>query len=121
MAGDVVFLHEVAEGAADRSYGVHVARLAGLPAAVLARAEEVLHQLEQGEAKGAPARLAEDLPLFAAAAARPRSQGQSRPTGAEPSQMATALWAINPDELTPRDALELIYRLRTLLDDAGRQ
>ena len=69
--GDVVFLHEVAAGAADRSYGVHVARLAGLPAPVLARAEEVLHHLEQGEARPAPARLAEDLPLFAAAAARP--------------------------------------------------
>ena len=66
--GDVVFLHEVAEGAADRSYGVHVARLAGLPEAVLARAEQVLHRLEQGEAKST-ADLAEDLPLFAAAPA----------------------------------------------------
>ena len=71
--GEVVFLHEVAEGTADRSYGVHVARLAGLPGPVLARAEEVLHQLEQGEARSA-ANLAEDLPLFAAAAARPASQ-----------------------------------------------
>ena len=69
--GDVVFLHEVAEGAADRSYGVHVARLAGLPEAVLARAEQVLHRLEQGEAKST-ADLAEDLPLFAVAASRTR-------------------------------------------------
>ncbi len=117
--GDVVFLHEVADGAADRSYGVHVARLAGLPAPVLTRAEEVLHHLEQGEAKGAPARLAEDLPLFAAAAARPRSRGQT-PAASEPSPLETALAAVNPDELTPRAALELIYRLRTLLDDAGK-
>jgi DNA mismatch repair protein MutS len=119
--GDVVFLHEVADGAADRSYGVHVARLAGLPAPVLARAEEVLHHLEQGEAKGAPARLAEDLPLFAAAAARPRSEGRTEPAAVEPAELETALRAVNPDELTPRDALELVYRLRRLLDDARSQ
>ena len=118
--GDVVFLHEVADGAADRSYGVHVARLAGLPAAVLARAEEVLHHLEQGEAKGAPARLAEDLPLFAAAAARPRSKSQSPLAPAEPSALEVAVQAVNADELTPREALELIYRLRTLLDHAAK-
>ncbi len=117
--GDVIFLHEVAEGAADRSYGVHVARLAGLPAPVLARAEEVLHHLEQGEAKGAPARLAEDLPLFAAAAARPRPQTRTASAAAEPSPLETALEAANPDQLTPREALELIYRLKSLLDDAG--
>jgi DNA mismatch repair protein MutS len=119
--GDVVFLHEVADGAADRSYGVHVARLAGLPAPVLARAEEVLHHLEQGEAKGAPARLAEDLPLFAAAAARPRSEGRTEPAAVEPAALETALRAVNPDELTPRDALELVYRLRRLLDDPRSQ
>src|ERR1700691_2206464 len=64
--GDVVFLHEVAPGAADRSYGIHVAKLAGLPPAVVARAEEVLKTLETSEQGGALARLAEDLPLFAA-------------------------------------------------------
>ena len=67
----VVFLHEVAPGAADRSYGIHVAQLAGLPAAVVARAEEVLAELEKGEQSGAVTRLADDLPLFAAAPARP--------------------------------------------------
>ncbi|MDW8369809.1 MAG: DNA mismatch repair protein MutS, partial [Geminicoccaceae bacterium] len=66
--GEVVFLHEVARGTADRSYGIHVAKLAGLPAAVIRRAEEVLRRLEEGEPRSAPARLAEDLPLFAAAA-----------------------------------------------------
>ncbi len=115
--GDVVFLHEVADGAADRSYGVHVARLAGLPAPVLARAEEVLHHLEQGEAKGAPARLAEDLPLFAAAAARPRSRGHAPTAPAEPSPLETALRAVNPDELTPLAALDLVYRLVRLLKE----
>jgi DNA mismatch repair protein MutS len=113
--GDVVFLHEVAEGAADRSYGVHVARLAGLPEAVLARAEEVLHRLEQGETRSA-AGLADDLPLFAAAARRPRSG--PLPAGA-PSALETALRAVRPDELTPKDALELIYRLKALLTSEG--
>ena len=115
--GDVVFLHEIADGAADRSYGVHVARLAGLPAPVLARAEEVLHHLEQGEAKGAPARLAEDLPLFAAAAARPRSGARAAPAAAEPSPLETALLAANPDELTPLAALDLVYRLVRLVKE----
>ena len=74
--GEVVFLHEVGEGAADRSYGIHVARLAGLPAAVLERAEDVLHHLEQGEARSAPAALADDLPLFAAASKRSNTRGR---------------------------------------------
>jgi DNA mismatch repair protein MutS len=109
--GDVVFLHEVAEGAADRSYGVHVARLAGLPEAVLARAEEVLHRLEQGEAKST-ADLAEDLPLFAAALSRTRP-APSAAAGSSP--LETALREINADDLTPKDALELIYRLKAQL------
>ena len=112
--GKVVFLHEVAPGAADRSYGIHVARLAGLPEAVLARAEEVLTLLEQGEKASAASRLANDLPLF-----------QARPVAA-PAQAAPApdplrerLAEINPDDLTPRDALELVYALRAKLDDDG--
>ncbi len=113
--GDVVFLHEVAEGAADRSYGVHVARLAGLPDAVLARAEDVLHGLEQGEAKSAPARLAEDLPLFAAVVERARP----KPAHQEPSAAETALAEVDPDALTPRDALQLVYRLKGLLGERG--
>ena len=112
--GDVVFLHEVADGAADRSYGIHVAKLAGLPAPVLARAEQVLHHLEQGEAKAGPARLAEDLPLFAAAAARPKASSPTA-TPPEPSPLEIALREISPDGLTPREALELIYRLKATL------
>jgi DNA mismatch repair protein MutS len=109
--GDVVFLHEVAPGAADRSYGIHVARLAGLPSAAVARAEEVLAMLEKGEEASALTRLAEDLPLFSAAA-RPKG---IPPRG--PSPIETALKDVHPDELSPKAALELIYRLRGMLED----
>lgn len=105
--GEVVFLHEVAQGAADRSYGIHVARLAGLPDGVVARAEEVLHLLEAGEQGSALTRLADDLPLFAAPV---------HVAPAEPSALETELAKVNPDELTPKEALELLYRLRALLD-----
>jgi DNA mismatch repair protein MutS len=107
---EVVFLHEVAPGAADRSYGIHVAQLAGLPAAVVTRAEEVLAALEKGEQSGAVSRLADDLPLFAAAPTRPTG-GVAR---AVESEVEKAVAAINPDELTPKQALELLYELRRL-------
>jgi len=110
--GDVVFLHEVAAGAADRSYGIHVAKLAGLPKPVIARAEEVLEILEQGEAGGALTRLADDLPLFSAAR-RPTSKIAPPP----PSAVEEAVKAINPDELTPKAALDLVYRLVGLSRD----
>ncbi len=106
--GDVVFLHAVAPGAADRSYGIHVAKLAGLPPAVVARAEEVLALLEKGEQSGALARLADDLPLFTAA--RPAGRAEAKRSAVE-----AALGEVQPDALTPRDALELIYRLKALL------
>ena len=111
--GEIVFLHEVAAGAADRSYGIHVAKLAGLPPAVIGRAEEVLKILEQGEQAGSLRTLADDLPLFAA---RPKS-GPATPGPAEPSAAETRLAEINPDELTPRAALDLLYELRGLLAD----
>ena len=107
--GEVVFLHEVVAGAADQSYGVHVAKLAGLPEAVVARAQEVLRILEEGEQSGALARLAEDLPLFAV-----RPSRASAPAAAA-SAVEEALAEINPDELTPRAALEALYRLKGLL------
>ncbi|MBL8705939.1 MAG: DNA mismatch repair protein MutS, partial [Rhodospirillales bacterium] len=113
--GEVVFLHEVAPGAADRSYGIHVAKLAGLPPAAVARAEQVLAKLEAGEQGGAVADLASDLPLFAAAA-RPKG-GAAETRAAAPSPLDDALRAINPDELTPRDALDALYRLKSLLGD----
>ncbi len=102
--GSVVFLHEVAAGVADRSYGIHVGRLAGLPPAVVARAEEILAVLEKGEQAGALARLADDLPLFRAAP----------PAGSKTSPLTDALAAINPDELSPKEALEALYRLKAL-------
>jgi DNA mismatch repair protein MutS len=108
---EVVFLHEVAQGAADRSYGIHVAQLAGLPAAVVSRAEEVLAALEKGEQSGAVSRLADDLPLFAAAPARPAG-GTAKP---QESEVEKALGDVNPDELSPREALELLYALRRRL------
>ena len=106
---EVVFLHEVAPGTADRSYGIHVAKLAGLPEPVIARAQEVLSILEQGEQAGALARLADDLPLFSAAppAAAPAAPG--------PSALEARLAEVNPDDLTPKAALELLYELRALL------
>ena len=104
--GDVIFLHSVQNGAADRSYGIHVAKLAGLPEAVTARAGEVLALLSKGEHSGAVTRLADDLPLFQAAppAAIP----------APPSAVDTELASIEPDLLTPREALDIIYRLKNL-------
>ena len=106
--GDVVFLHEVGNGAADRSYGVQVAKLAGLPAAVLSRAKDVLHQLEKGEVAGKATKLIDDLPLFSVALAREAENNCHN------SKIEEALKEINPDELSPREALEELYRLKQL-------
>ena len=103
--GDLVLLHEVAEGAADRSYGIAVARLAGLPPPVVARAKAVLAKLEAGrDATGGIAAGLDDLPLFAAAAV---AEAPSDP-------LAEALATVDPDALTPREALEALYRLKGL-------
>ena len=106
--GEVVFLHEVAAGTADRSYGIHVAKLAGLPPAAVARAEAVLASLEQGGEQRNLAKMADDLPLFSA---RPASG----PVRAAKSAVAEALAAINPDELAPKQALEALYALKSIL------
>jgi DNA mismatch repair protein MutS len=105
---EIVFLYRVVAGAADRSYGIHVAKLAGLPGPVLARAGEVLDALERADGRPKPADLADDLPLFQAA--RP-------PVGlGEPSPLERALETLNPDGMTPKEALEALYRLKTLLE-----
>jgi len=104
--GEVVFLHEVAPGAADRSYGIQVAKLAGLPAAVIERAKLVLAKLE-AEERAAP-RGFEDLPLFAAAP-RPAT---TPPTDNALAAIVEALAALNPDEMSPREALEALYALK---------
>jgi len=109
--GDVIFLHEVRKGAADRSYGVQVAKLAGLPDSVVARARVVLDALEQGERMGGvkPKALIDDLPLFAAAP--PPAPAKPPKSGVE-----EALRGISPDELSPREALQMLYDLRGMLD-----
>ena len=108
--GDLVLLHEVADGAADRSYGIAVAKLAGLPPAVVARARSVLSKLEAGrDATGGIAAGLDDLPLFAAATEPEHG----------PDPVATALGEIDPDSLTPREALEELYRLKRLASEQG--
>jgi len=105
---EIVFLYRVVKGAADRSYGIHVAKLAGLPQAVLARATEVLEELEKADGRPKPADLASDLPLFNA----------TKPTTPKASPMSPLLEAVadlRPDALTPRQALEALYRLKDLL------
>jgi DNA mismatch repair protein MutS len=105
--GDLVLLHEVADGAADRSYGIAVAKLAGLPPTVVARARSVLAKLEAGrDATGGIAAGLDDLPLFAAA----------EPEHA-PDPLLAALDDLDPDSFTPRDALEELYRLKRLASE----
>jgi DNA mismatch repair protein MutS len=110
--GEVVFLHEVVAGAADRSYGIQVAKLAGLPPAVIERAKLVLAQLEAQDRTSPAHRLIDDLPLFAAArssATTPREQDTAL------AALAEALSALHPDEMSPRDALEALYALKAKL------
>ncbi|MGB0157593.1 DNA mismatch repair protein MutS [Thalassovita mediterranea] len=108
--GEVIFLHEVRKGAADRSYGVQVAKLAGLPDAVVARARVVLDALEKGEREGGKKQaVIDDLPLFSAA---PPPPPPAPATG--PSEVEERLSAILPDDLSPREALQLIYELKEL-------
>ncbi len=108
--GEIIFLHEVKQGAADRSYGVQVAQLAGLPASVVERARVVLEALEKGDREGSnkAATLFEDLPLFAATPA-PLAQT------AKPSEVEDLLNDVLPDELSPKDALALVYQLKEKL------
>ena len=108
--GDVIFLHEVGPGAADRSYGIQVARLAGLPASVVERARQVLSQLEEGERTNPAQKLIDDLPLFAAEVRQKPAQKT------EPSAVEDALATVNPDDMTPREALEFLYALRSKLE-----
>ena len=108
--GDVVFLHEVKKGAADRSYGVQVAKLAGLPQSVLERARVVLEALERGEREGHSKQkaLIDDLPLFSAVATVAPMR---------PSALEDALADIQPDALSPKEALDLIYALKAKLQN----
>jgi len=106
--GDVVFLHEIVPGAADRSYGIQVARLAGLPDAVITRARQVLAQLEEHERKSPVEMMIDDLPLFSAV----RKPAPAHAPAASDTAL-TLLDELHPDDMTPREALEALYRLKT--------
>ena len=109
--GDVVFLHEVLPGSADRSYGIQVAKLAGLPPPVIARAKSVLAKLEAQD-RGQTARaLADDLPLFAV----PSRAGAEPAPASEAEKLVEAVKALHPDEMSPREALEALYALKAKL------
>ena len=104
--GDIVFLHEVIAGAADQSYGVHVAKLAGLPPAVVARAQQILDELQKSETSGALAALVDNLPLFQTVAAKAAP--------ALPPAMKELLDKLEPDALSPREAHEFLYKIKEL-------
>jgi DNA mismatch repair protein MutS len=106
----IVFLHKVKAGAADRSYGIQVAKLAGLPQAVVARAREVLNRLEKADRRPRGDDGIDDLPLFSAA--RPKGGLDERP----PSAVEKILLAMHPDELSPKVALEKLYELKALAE-----
>ena len=111
--GDIVFLHRVIAGAADRSYGVHVARLAGLPNKVLGRAEQILAELEAGRHGAVDVgRVADNLPLFDYTSEH--SNIGATAGAAIPSAVVDAVDAMLPDTLTPREAMELLYELKSL-------
>jgi DNA mismatch repair protein MutS len=111
--GDVVFLHEVVAGVADRSYGIQVAKLAGLPSSVIERAKLVLVELETEDRTSPSRRLIDDLPLFASNPRPAISSEQDRALDA----IATALAALNPDEMSPREAIEALYTLKLKMAD----
>ncbi len=107
--GDVIFLHEVGPGAADRSYGIQVARLAGLPASVVARARDVLTRLEDADRKNPASQLIDDLPLFQVAVRRETALKSG------PSKVEEALRVLDLDDMTPRAALDALYELKKQL------
>jgi DNA mismatch repair protein MutS len=116
--GSVVFLHEVAEGAAGRSWGVHVAELAGVPAPVVKRAASLLASLEKhGGPLGAAGAPLTALPLFAAQNQAPPPEPEPEPT---PDPLIAAIAALQPDRMTPREALEELYRLQSLQQVSGK-
>src|SRR5262249_25259034 len=101
--------HEVVPGAADRSYGIQVAKLAGLPAPVIERAKHVLAELEAEDRMSPSHRLVDDLPLFSAAA-RPAAA----PANLAADALVKALADVHPDDMSPREALEALYALKLL-------
>jgi DNA mismatch repair protein MutS len=109
--GQVVFLHEIALGVADRSYGIHVAKLAGLPPAVTERARQILKRLEKSDRSSLQQALGIDLPLFSAAQ-KHDAEAMRLPDGAR-----GMLDTLRPDDLTPKAALEFLYELKGKLTE----
>src|SRR5207237_9782759 len=107
--GEVVFLHEVVAGAADRSYGMQVAKLAGLPSAVIERAKLVLAELEAQDRISPARKLIDDLPLFASAR---RVSASASPRETAAAALLAAIAALEPDQLPPREPLEALYALK---------
>lgn len=105
--GEIIFMHKVISGAADRSYGIHVGKLAGLPKAVIARAQQVLELLQTGGQSNALQKLADDLPLF-----NHTREATQEPT--QESELTNFLQTLNPDNLSPREALEALYKIKAL-------
>ena len=102
---EIIFLHEVAPGTADRSYGIHVAQMAGIPKSVISRAEMVLQQLEAGKTEGRKASLVDNLPLFSSIVAKEDERNHDSP-------ILESIRGIKPDEMTPMEALKAIYDLK---------
>ncbi len=111
--GDVVFLHEIVSGVADRSYGIQVARLAGLPDAVVARARDVLEKLESSDHGKSTPVLVDELPLFSV------KQKLAAPIAPKDNRLRDAVEALAPDEMTPREAMDKLYQLKALAREKG--
>lgn len=109
--GEVVFLHEVIDGAADRSYGIHVAKLAGLPKLVVKRAEQVLDSLEHSDKSTYITKMIDDLPLFAVV----QKKMEEKEEREEEMPLVKAVKELNPDDYSPKEALEKLYELKELL------
>ena len=106
---EIIFMHQVIPGTADRSYGIHVARMAGLPKTVIERAESILHTIETGDTGHKKVHITENLPLFSAAIAREEQKMTISP-------LETEIKALDPDSLTPKAALDTLYRLKKMMD-----
>ena len=109
--GEVIFLHEVIDGAADRSYGIHVAKLAGLPKLVVKRAEQVLDSLEHSDKSTYITKMIDDLPLFAVV----QKKMEEKEEREEEMPLVKAMKELNPDDYSPKEALEKLYELKELL------
>jgi DNA mismatch repair protein MutS len=108
--GEIIFLHEVIKGAADQSYGVHVAKLAGIPTPVITRSKQVLDILQKSETSGALSQLADDLPLFSSVVKDTENSAEKENLNG----LKQMIDDLDPDALTPRDALDWIYKIKNI-------